>query len=283
VILHVIRHHFLFKLQTSCFHQQVIHFDNEQKNSLNIKSDNSSDIKVDLVEQDIPKLSYFDPSDAYDTNVKGKYATLVFHLDTVVMKNANDTNQLNKESFYSNTLPAKINYENLSPYFAFRPHDVIQHTLRQKTQLAKSTIHYPMRCHLKCRFQMLRHKRLNEVIATDTYFAIEKSMEGYHCAQVFFGMTSKMLYVAGMKTESEFTDVYLDFIRKYGIPSALRRDNAKSEMSQCVEDIHRDLVIADQWTEPHSPWKNPAELNGFKYLKSHAKVLLDKTGAPDNL
>jgi hypothetical protein len=106
---------------------------------------------------------------------------------------------------------------------------------------------------------MLRHKRLNEVIATDTYFANEKSIEGYHCAQVFLGMTSKMLYVAGMKTESEFADVYLDFIRKYGIPSALRRDNAKSEMSQRVKDIHREFIIADQWTEPHSPWKNPAE------------------------
>jgi hypothetical protein len=58
-------------------------------------------------------------------------------------------------------------------------------------------------------------------------------------------MTSKMLYVAGMKTESEFADVYLDFIRKYGIPSAPRRDNTKSEMSQRVKDIHRDLVIAD--------------------------------------
>jgi hypothetical protein len=96
-------------------------------------------------------------------------------------------------------------------------------------------------------------------------------------------MTSKMLYVAGMKTESEFTDVYLDSIRKYGIPSALRRDNAKFEMSQCVKDIHRDLIIADQCTEPHSPWQNCAKLNGVKYLKSHAQVLLDRTGAPDNL
>jgi hypothetical protein len=33
------------------FYQQVI--DNEQKNSLNIKYDDSSDMKVDLVEQDI--------------------------------------------------------------------------------------------------------------------------------------------------------------------------------------------------------------------------------------
>jgi hypothetical protein len=70
------------------------------------------------------------------------------------------------------------------------------------------------------------------------------------------------MYVAGMKTDSEFADVYLDFIRKYGIPSAQQRDNAKSEMSQRVKDIHRDLIIADQWTEPHSPWQNPAELNG---------------------
>jgi hypothetical protein len=110
-----------------------------------------------------------------------------------------------------------------------------------------------MRRHLKSRFQMLRYKRLNEVIAKDTYFANEKSIEGYHCSQVFFGMTSKILYVAGMKTESEFDDVYLDFKRKYSIPSAIRRDNAKSEMSQRVKNIHRDLIIVDQWTEPHSP------------------------------
>jgi hypothetical protein len=109
-------------------YQQVI--DNEQKNSLNTKSDHSSDIKADLDEQDIPKLSYFDPSDSHDTNVKGKYANLVFHLDTVVMKDANHLNQLNKDSFYSKALPAKIDYEKLSPYFVFRPYDVIQHTLR---------------------------------------------------------------------------------------------------------------------------------------------------------
>jgi hypothetical protein len=97
---------------------------------LNTKSDHSSDIKVDLVEKGIPKLLHFDPSDSHDTNVKGKYANLVFHLDTFVMKNANDLNQLNKESFYSKALPAKIDFEELSPYFAFRPHDVTQHTLR---------------------------------------------------------------------------------------------------------------------------------------------------------
>jgi hypothetical protein len=64
-------------------------------------------------------------------------------------------------------MPSKIDYERLSPYFSFRPHDVIQHTLRQTTQLAKSTVHYPMRRYPKSCFQMLKLKRLNEVIATD--------------------------------------------------------------------------------------------------------------------
>jgi hypothetical protein len=41
------------------------------------------------------------------------------------MKNATDVNQLNKDSFYNKALPAKIDYEKLSPYFAFRPYDII--------------------------------------------------------------------------------------------------------------------------------------------------------------
>jgi hypothetical protein len=65
-----------------------------------------------------------------------------------------------------------------------------------------------MRRHFKSQFQILRHKRLNEIIAPNTHFANETSIEGYHCAQVFYGMSSKMLYDAGMKTESEFADVY---------------------------------------------------------------------------
>jgi hypothetical protein len=99
--------------------------------------------------------------------------------------------------------------------------DVIQNTLRQTTQLAKSTIHYPRKCHLKSRFQMLQHKRSNEAIATDTYFATDRSIQGYYYAQINFGMTSKSFYVAGMTTESEFPDVYLDFIQQNRILSAL--------------------------------------------------------------
>jgi hypothetical protein len=59
-------------------------------------------------------------------------------------------------------------------------------------------------------------------------------------------MTSNMLHVAGITTEPESPDLYLDFIRQHGILSAIRRDNSKSEMTQRIRQINRDLVIADQ-------------------------------------
>jgi hypothetical protein len=112
-------------------------------------------------------LSFYDPSDSQIDDIPGQPAYLVFHADTVQKTNIDNSILVNADPHYSKALPSKIDYGRLSPYFAFRPHDVIQHTLRQTTQLAKSTVHYPMRRHLKSRFQMLRHKRLKEVIATD--------------------------------------------------------------------------------------------------------------------
>jgi hypothetical protein len=43
------------------------------------------------------------------------------------VKNINDFSQLDKYSFYGKAMPAKVDYEKLSTYFAFRPHDAIQH------------------------------------------------------------------------------------------------------------------------------------------------------------
>ena len=180
-------------------------------------------------------------------------------------------------------VPAKVNYDKMAPYFLYRSKEVIKKTLENTTQMAKAVINSPLRRHLKSRFLMLRHRRLNEVIATDTYFSSTKSIEGYWCSQVFVGLTSRRITVIGMKTESEFPDAYQDFMRKRGIPHTLRRDNAKSEMSEKVLNLHRDFVIADEYTEPHSPWQNPAEGGGVRFLKAHAEVLMNRSGCPDYL
>ena len=74
-----------------------------------------------------------------------------------------------------------------------------------------------------------------------------------------------------MKTKSEFAETYQDFMRKRGIPHTLRRDYARSEMSEKVLNLQRDMVIADEYTEPYTPWQNPAEGGGVRFLKSHAE------------
>jgi len=85
---------------------------------------------------------------------------------------------------------------------------------------------------------MLRRKRLNEVVATDTYFASLHSLEGYTCSQVFFGCPLRLLYIIGMKTESEFPNAYADSMHDCGIPHTLQRDNAKSQQNPTVLQIH---------------------------------------------
>jgi hypothetical protein len=107
---------------------------------------------------------------------------MVFYADTVQKTNVNNSILVNTDPHYSKALPRKIDYERLSPYFVFRPHEVIQHALQQATQMAKTTIYYPMQRHLKSQFQILRHKRLHEVIANDPYFSSVKSIEGNFCS-----------------------------------------------------------------------------------------------------
>jgi hypothetical protein len=51
-------------------------------------------------------------------------------------------------------------------------------------------------------------------------------------------------------------------VGRYGIFSAIQRDNAKSEISQRDTDTHSDLITDNPWTEMHNPLQNPAKLNG---------------------
>ena len=143
-------------------------------------------------------------------------------------------------------------------------------------------IRQPMRRHFKSRFSMLRARRICEVEATDTYFMPVKSLEGFWCAQMFVGCTSHRKKVYGMKTESEFPNVYRDHLRQDGIPHTLRRDNARSENSEAIKAIHRELIIADEFSEPHNQQQNPAENLGVKSVKERGAVIMDRTNSPAN-
>jgi hypothetical protein len=114
----------------------------------------------------------YDPSGSYKNNTIGKPTSLIFCPKMIMKVQVSQTDASNSDPHYSKALPSNVDYERLSNYFAFRPNDVIQYILRQTTQLAKPTIYYHMKRHLKSLFQILRHKRLNEVIATDIYLQV---------------------------------------------------------------------------------------------------------------
>jgi hypothetical protein len=154
------------------------------------------------------KLFPYDSSDTYENSIFGKPTILTFCAKMMMKVQVAQAMPVNTYLYYSKAVPSIIDNEILLPNFAFRPHDVIQNTLRQTTQLAKSIMHHPMKRYLKSRFQMLRHKSLNEAIAAAAYVSSERSIERYYCAKGFFGMTSTSLYPTGMKTESKFPDVY---------------------------------------------------------------------------
>ena len=110
------------------FYQQVIETEN-----YNIRLGSTSiDPPVTVVDKvsqhNRQTMPFYDPADLYMHNVNGKPAHLVFHADSVQKTNVEDSVLVNIDPHFSKALPSRIDYERLSPYFAFKPHDVIQQT-----------------------------------------------------------------------------------------------------------------------------------------------------------
>ncbi len=50
-----------------------------------------------------------------------------------------------------------------------------------------------------------------------------------------------------------------------------------------MQEINREFMVKDQYTEPYHPQQNLVESSAIRYLKGQTHVLLDMTGAPDSL
>ena len=176
----------------------------------------------------------------------------------------------------------QIDPEQLRKYLGWRPLDIVKATLEHTTQLAKTSIKYPLQRHFKSRNPFANVHRLNEVVSTDPLFANCKSLDNkFQGAQVFYGLKLHCIDVYGLKSKGEFPRIYKDFIREQGAPSALRRDNAQEEKSSEVLDIQRNLYVKDQFSEAYNPQQNPVEGRAIRWLKMASHTLLDRTGAPD--
>jgi hypothetical protein len=131
---------------------------------------------------------------------------------------------------------------------------------------------------------VLNRRRLQETIATDTFFAHTRDISGSLCAQVFYGINSHYINVYGLRTESDGPTAFEDFLRQEGIPSILRSDNSRMQRwGTRITTIVRRHLIGTQFTEPHHPQQNPAELRAIRWLKQSVRLLRMRTGAPSTV
>ena len=92
--------------------------------------------------------------------------------------------------------------------------------------------------------------------------------EGFTCAQIFLGLTSNLVFLSLMHTESEGPDALLDFIRYAEYPKTLYSDKSKMHPSKVVNKIFRKNLIPETIPESHHPWNSPAQrlVQGLKKL-----------------
>ena len=178
--------------------------------------------------------------------------------------------------------PEEPDWERIRQCLGYKPEEVCKKTMEATTQLARHQVNVPMKEHYKARFPALNVRRLNEVFATDTFFSSEKAIGGFSCAQIYVGKTSYLTEVLGMHRESSMHDTLTDFIRKWGAPSALLSDNARTEIGNAVKSILRKYNIKDLQTEPHHPNQNPAERR-IQEVKKTSLIIMDRSGAPSSL
>jgi hypothetical protein len=161
----------------------------------------------------------------------------------------------------------KLTYEDIpiaewQRRLAMVPEDIIRRTMDCTTQYymnAEIENRQNPRDHVKSRFPGLRCKRQNEAVASDTFFPAVVSNRGNTCSQFFTTLSSDRWSVYPLKSEDQNGIALQDYIRTIGAPTAMRTDNARSELGPIWTKHLREVCTASETTEPHHPWQNPAE------------------------
>ena len=121
--------------------------------------------------------------------------------------------------------------------------------------------------------------RLKETFSTDTFFSSDKAIGGQKCVQLFVGNKSTLVVPYGMTTESEGPTKLQDFIRDWGAPSEIFRDNSKMQNSDAWKEIERMYLIKNSTCEPHNQQQNKAERK-IQTVKNGTNRIMDRTGTP---
>ena len=180
-------------------------------------------------------------------------------------------------------------FDLLRPHFGWVSVERIKATLAASTQFGRSVVRFPFRMHFKTRFPAANVDRLNDAVATDTFFSDTPALNdgipghgGVTMAQIFCARNTQLGLAVPMKSEKDMPQAIHEWIRTYGAPNMLISDNAKVEIGRAVKDILRYYAIKDHQSEPNFQHQNYAERR-IQELKRMINTILDRSGAPPEM
>jgi hypothetical protein len=143
--------------------------------------------------------------------------------------------------------------------------------------------------HFQSSFAAADVNRLNEVVATNSYFSDTPSLDaglrghfGTTMLQLFWGCKRLITAVYPMWREGNVSGTLEDFIRQYCAPTSLFSNNAKSQIGKAVLEILSMYAIKDFQCEPHHQHPKFAKRR-IQEVKKLSNSLLDLTGSLPSL
>jgi hypothetical protein len=135
----------------------------------------------------------------------------------------------------------------LSPNFGFVPRLRIQHTLDHTIRFERFDTRLPLRKQFKSCLPAANVNRLNEVVATDTYFsdtpALDNGIIGHGGTKMVQLSCGSFAAIYPMLRENNIAGTLEDFICFYGTPTVLFSDNDKSQIGGAVRKSYTFMLF----------------------------------------
>jgi hypothetical protein len=219
-------------LSTNMFNDEDIEVDEMSKNAIQVTDEfyDSFDQARCLSAQNTTKSPTNDGQDTHEVNLE--ISNKAYNLDGTLddfIQSLSDRELLGYNEpfqsfeYHSRTCTCEVNacYAKANPlflnagkyqsYLGFRPIEVVRQTLMRTTQMAKLSSGIPMRRHFQSLFPFLNRKRIDETVATDTFFASTDDVSGAKCAQIFYGLISHFMNIYSLRTEADGPKAFEDF------------------------------------------------------------------------
>ena len=175
--------------------------------------------------------------------------------------------------------PKGINKEHIMKIWRVSE-DEDRRTLEVNTQLNMQDSKSNLSRDLSTNDRMLRYKRINSFLFTDTFFG-KKSIRGYTCMQLFVS-DKGFVKVYGMKIKGQFTLALKLFTKEVGVPNAFMLDPSGEQTSNEVRAFCHKIGTTLRILEERTQHADRAELY-IGLLKEDVRKELRELHAPMEL